>query len=91
VSHIIVVQPDGSVKFIYDDALKEIMNLGDFVVKRASRVEPTPEGKWTADMELSGGPVLGPFETRAEALEAEKVWLRFEILGSPSSDTIRET
>lgn len=90
-THVIVVLPDGSVKFIYDDAMREIMKLGDFVVERASRVEPTPDGKWTADMEPSGGPVLGPFETRAEALEAEKVWLRFEILGSPSSDTNRET
>lgn len=31
---------------------------------------------WWADMLLVGGPVLGPFNSRAEALEAEVKWLR---------------
>jgi len=28
-----------------------------------------------ADMMPVGGPVIGPFSTRAEALEAERAWL----------------
>ena len=30
---------------------------------------------WWADMQLSGGPVLGPYATRVEALQQEKEWL----------------
>lgn len=30
---------------------------------------------WWADMTPVGGPVLGPYETREEALDDEKVWL----------------
>ena len=36
---------------------------------------PTPDGRWTADMTPVGGPVLGPFDRRSEALEAEHAWL----------------
>ena len=31
---------------------------------------------WQADMAKSGGPILGPFESRAEALASEREWLR---------------
>ena len=31
--------------------------------------------KWWADMIPMNGPVLGPFDTRSEALAAERVWL----------------
>jgi hypothetical protein len=31
--------------------------------------------KWWADMLPMNGPVLGPFDTRSEALEAERVWI----------------
>jgi hypothetical protein len=30
---------------------------------------------WTADMSPVGGPVLGPFATRTEALQKETEWL----------------
>jgi hypothetical protein len=33
-------------------------------------------GRWLADMAPSAGPVLGPFATRAEAIAAERRWLR---------------
>lgn len=39
----------------------------------------TPVGtarQWAADMGPSAGPVLGPFDTRADALAAEVAWLR---------------
>lgn len=32
--------------------------------------------KWWADLLPSGGPVLGPFDTRQAALDAEVAWLR---------------
>ncbi|EMB17938.1 hypothetical protein RE6C_01332 [Rhodopirellula europaea 6C] len=32
-------------------------------------------GQWTADLSPVGGPVLGPFALRSEAIEAEIEWL----------------
>jgi len=34
-----------------------------------------PEDKWWADMLPVGGPVLGPFDNREQALDAETQWL----------------
>jgi len=34
-----------------------------------------PPDKWFADLLPSGGPVLGPYDTRDDALAAEVVWL----------------
>lgn len=80
-THRIVIDPDGRIRFLYDDALREIMKLGEFVVNRASRVEPIAGGFWTADMSPVKGPVLGPFETRAAALDAEKAWIHANHMG----------
>ena len=30
---------------------------------------------WTIDLALSGGPVIGPFDQRSKAIEAEEAWL----------------
>ena len=38
-------------------------------------MEPDLDGNWWADMGPVGGPVLGPFGTRGEALQAERGWL----------------
>ncbi len=56
-----VVNPDGSLEFVYDDAVaKALGNLGPMETKRASHVEPHPtKPGWLADMQPSGGPVLG--------------------------------
>jgi hypothetical protein len=70
----LVVAPDGTVKAIYDETL-DLTLLGRLSIRRASHVEPTPEGRWQADLSLVSGPVLGPFHRRSEALEAEHVWL----------------
>jgi hypothetical protein len=72
---LIEVRPDGSLKMLYDDSLKGLMAQGNTEVKRASDVEPDGKGGWTADLARVGGPVLGPFALREEALEAEKQWL----------------
>jgi hypothetical protein len=63
---------------VYDDALAETLDvLGVVTVTRASHVEPAPGGGWTADMSpVAPGVVLGPFRLRAEALAAEREWLR---------------
>ena len=44
-------------------------------ITRASHVEPDQQGRWLADLTPVAGPVLGPFERRSEALEAEQSWL----------------
>lgn len=83
IKHSIFVGPDGLLKFIYDDDLLPLLQLGHASVVRASHVEPTshpvfasPEGPgWTADMTPSGGPMLGPFSRRSDALRAEVNWL----------------
>ena len=54
--------------------------LGKLQITRASHVEPDSDGNWWADMGPSGGPVLGPFGTRGEALAAERRWLLQEPL-----------
>jgi hypothetical protein len=70
----LVVAADGSARCIYDEAL-DLRELGKLQITRASHVEPDAEGFWFADMGPSGGPVLGPFRSRTEALGAEKRWL----------------
>lgn len=67
--------PGGKVKAIYTEAI-DLNLLGKSKIKRASHVEPTKDGEWTADMSPSGGPVLGPFGKRSEALRAEIAWLK---------------
>jgi hypothetical protein len=69
------IRPDGTLRFVYDDALHGLLALGQPTIRRVSHVEPTPDGQWTADLGPMEGPVLGPFETRAAALDAERAWL----------------
>jgi len=44
-------------------------------IQRGSHVDPTPDGQWQADLSPTGGPMLGPFPLRSEALAAESQWL----------------
>ena len=71
----ITITPDGRVSFIWSDELAALREIGDCSIRRASHVEPTTDGRWTADMAPSGGPVLGPFDLRGDALKAEVQWL----------------
>jgi hypothetical protein len=78
----LTVQPDGTVRFIYSDSLQPMLDLGKASIRRASHVEPTPDGQWDADMRPSGGPAsLGPFRLRQEALDAETQWIQQRIEG----------
>ena len=58
-----------------DEILDALESLGQLRVVRASHVEPSTCGGWTADMAPVGGPVLGTYRTRTEALDAEQAWL----------------
>jgi hypothetical protein len=71
----ITLSPDGTMKFIYTDKLRPLMRHGQASIKRVSHVEPTEDNKWHADLSPIQGPILGPYETRAEALQAEVRWL----------------
>ena len=71
----IVVRKNGNAHCIYGEAIP-VPTLGTIEIKRASHVEPDADGKWIADLNLINGPMLGPFEHRTEALNAEVAWLK---------------
>jgi hypothetical protein len=70
----LLVDVTGNVRCIYDETL-DLNSLGQLHIQRGSHVEPTADGRWTADMSPVNGPVLGPFLARSSALEAERSWL----------------
>ena len=86
--HTIIIS-GGKARMIYSDDIRPVMaKMGAVTITRASHVEPGtlygyPADRWVADMRPSGGPILvGPtgtgYETRDEALAAERDWLRAE-------------
>jgi hypothetical protein len=79
---IVRVNPKGTISCLYTEAL-ELHSLGSMSIQRASFVEPDANGHWWADLSLSHGPRLGPFDLRSEALAAERQWLE-EALGNVS-------
>jgi hypothetical protein len=78
----IFVRPDGTVEFLYEDGLRSLLELGRATIARASHLEPTPDGRWTADLSPRGGPLVGPFVLRQEALDAEREWLERHLRGA---------
>lgn len=70
----LVVEPTGVIRAIYGEAI-DVVLLGKLTVRRASHVEPDASGHWLADLSPVNGPLLGPFERRSRALEAEIDWL----------------
>ncbi len=70
----IIIAPDGLGRCVYDEAI-DLTSLGRVTIRRASHVEPDADGRWLADLSPVGGPVLGPFERRSSALDAERRWL----------------
>lgn len=81
--HLLAIRPDGEVAFVYEDALRAILDAGDFAIRRASHVEPTTDGRWQADLGPVGGPRLPPVASRAMALEQELRWIEAQILAGP--------
>jgi len=68
-----VIDPAGSVHCLYGEQL-DLSSLGELSIRRASFVEPDRNG-WYADLSPVGGPTLGPFHLRSQALQAEVLWL----------------
>lgn len=75
----LVITPDGSIRFLWNDALAPLLTEGDASLFRASQVEPIGT-HWFADLALVNGPLLGPFPLRADALAAEAAWLNAHFL-----------
>ena len=74
------IGPGGSVRCLYAEDL-DLAALGRLHIDRASHVEPDGEGRWRADLGPVGGPVIGPFDRRSEALAAEANWLARHAFG----------
>ena len=70
----LIIAPTGVVRAVYGETI-DLTVLGHPVIARASHVEPDANGHWHADLSPVGGPVLGPFTLRSEALIAEGEWL----------------
>ena len=70
----LLLDRQGNAKCLYGEVI-ELEALGKVSIRRAASVEPDPSGRWWADMKPVGGPLLGPFGRRSEALAAEVRWL----------------
>ncbi len=75
----LIVDPDGTVRFVYTEAIS-LTDLGRPTIRRASHVEPNDIGQWQVDLSPVHGPQLGPFPRRSDALQAELDWLRSQWL-----------
>ncbi|MFG0332751.1 MAG: hypothetical protein ACF8TS_05240 [Maioricimonas sp. JB049] len=76
------IDPGGTIRCLYDESLP-LSHLGAAHIRRASHVEPTTEGCWTADLSPVSGPLLGPFRHRSQALDVERQWLEQHWLTQP--------
>ena len=81
----LLIQPGGGIRCLYAEVL-DLPCLGQLSIRRGSHVEPTDDGRWTANLSPVSGPVLGPFARRSAALEAEREWLEQHWLSPASSD-----
>lgn len=81
----IFVDAGGDIRCIYSEDV-DLTELGPASIRRASHVEPTDDGYWTADMAPMDGPVLGPYQHRSGALDAEVEWLEGRLLAVPSTE-----
>ena len=77
-----IVVGEREIRFIHQDDLAEALQAGKAVTRRASHVEPG-KGGWSADLRPVNGPVLGPFNRRDTALQAEDNWLRQQLTPVP--------
>ena len=81
----LVIEPGGAVRCIYSETI-DLSRLGSPCITRASHVEPDHEGQWFADLSPIGGPRLGGFAQRSQALAAEQAWLEVHWLNRPCSE-----
>ena len=78
----LVIESDGLVRGVFGEEI-DLAVLGWPKITRASHVEPDAQGRWLADLAPVGGPILGPFDRRSEALDAELRWLEENWLVVP--------
>lgn len=85
IKSLIRVDGSGSVVSLFDDELRGLYaKLGKSVdSSRASHVELDANAGWWADLGPVGGPKLGPFYSRDEAIDVEKGWLKSSGLPWP--------
>jgi hypothetical protein len=76
----LLVDVCGSIHGLYGEAI-DLNALGDLTIYRASEVEPDHTGHWWADLALMGGPRLGPYTRRSDALGAEIAWIEQRLFG----------
>ena len=81
----LIISPNGDTRFVYDDNLRGLMEMGDAKISRASHVEPDPDNptEWMVDLSPVGGPTQKGFKLREEALRWEVEWLNDHRLGLP--------
>ena len=79
----LVVDRRGLIHCLYGE-LFPLAALGTLSVRRASHVEPDG-ADWYADLSPVGGPKLGPFGLRSQALRAETAWLERHLLDQQRS------
>jgi hypothetical protein len=79
----IIITLGGAVRCIYSEEI-DLSALGSPAISRASHVEPDDRGRWLADLSPVGGPRLGPYALRSEALDAEREWLERHWLATAS-------
>ena len=70
----LLAMPNGQVRCLYDETI-DLASIGALHIRRASHVEPDSSGRWWTDLSPAGGPALGPFAYRSQALAAERCWL----------------
>jgi hypothetical protein len=70
----LIVTPQGAVRCLYGETI-DLSGIGRLSIVRGSHVESDDEGRWLADLAPVGGPRLGPFPRRSQALNAEAAWL----------------
>ena len=78
----LLVEPGGRIRCVYAESI-DLHALGKTTIRRASHVEPDASGRWSADLTPVGGPVLGSYSSRGEALAAENDWLERNWLTEP--------
>ena len=78
----LLICPDGTIRCVYAETI-DLAEIGHVSISRGSHVEPDQDGRWFADLAPVGGPRLGPFAHRSDALNAESEWLHTHWLFPP--------
>jgi len=81
----LVIKPTGVLISIYDDSF-DYGAFGRPQIRRASHVEPDRQGHWSADLSPVDGPILGPFDKRQEAINAELEYLNMMLSADNADD-----